>query len=189
MSVATTKRELTCKDTGIKGTIADCPFARLKYYLSCVDGVLDVSEKAKIPMKFKTGFDKVCMLTTSESDELIRLARRWHPDIMVKRGAFGLDNERKFCIKSSNNFTEMTLKEMKVDPANQIFTETTRTLTVMHFTSIWARSNFHNPCEQAEQALISKRIDEFTLERKNVERNDLKDQKNELDDFFALIPK
>jgi hypothetical protein len=151
--------------------------------------MIDDSEKVKILTKFTTGFDKVCVLTTSESDELIRLARRWHPDIMVKRGLFKLDDERQFCIERGNMFTLMTMKEMKVDPANQIFIETTRTLNVMNFTSHWVRKNFHDSCEQAEHALVSKQVDEFTLGRKNVEGNDLKNQQNELYDFVTLLPK
>jgi hypothetical protein len=178
MSVATTTQELSWENTGNKGTIADYPFARLKYYLNCVNSVLNDSDKAKIPKMFKTGYDKVCVLTTSESDELIRLARRWHPDIMVKRGLFRLDDKCQFCTTGNNKFTMMTMKEMKLDPANQIITQTTRTLKVMNFTSRWARKYFHSSCEQAEHALLSKQIDELTSTKIKP-----------LDYFLPLLPK
>lgn len=57
-----------------------CPFARLKYSLACAHSSLHANEQANIPVNRRAGYDKVCVITTSESDERFRLAPRQNGD-------------------------------------------------------------------------------------------------------------
>jgi hypothetical protein len=144
MTLSDSRKEVSWKGVDFAVTVSQCPFARLKYYLDQVDYALDCAGITAIPCQFRTGWDQGGVPDIREGEELLRLARMGHPEIMGERGYFRIDEKLQFCITPGNQFVEITMKEMNGSPLGQAATETTRTLKVMYFTSEWARYVFHS---------------------------------------------
>jgi hypothetical protein len=187
MTPSESRKEVSWKGTDHAATVFQCPFARLKYYLAQVAAVLSYARITAIPRKFRTGWDRGGVPDISEGEELLRLARMWHPDIMVERGYFRIDENRQFCITRDNRFVEITMKETNGSPLGQAATETTRRLTVMYFRSEWARYFFHSALEEADGKLRAKRLDALSPEDKAIGKA-LKAEGEEMERLLALLP-
>jgi hypothetical protein len=72
-------------------SVAACPISKLVYYLSCVARLLVLDDDA-IPAKFKTGFCDELVFNAREREELLIVARRWHPDVIT--GAAGVSRAK-----------------------------------------------------------------------------------------------
>jgi hypothetical protein len=125
-------------------------------------------EISPIPEKFRTGYGEAWAPDISEGEELLQLARRWHPDLMVERGLFRIDDTRQFCVDKEICWIEITVKETKGDARRQTATETTRTLTLLYITSRSLDVYFYEACEEAEKKLLLKRVDEWSPELKAI---------------------
>jgi hypothetical protein len=163
----TTKRQLHWDSHKIALSARDCPFSRLVYYLDSASVVIPLDEKMSLHTKLhKPNPDPP--LTSKQMDEILRLARQYHPEIMFKRGLFRLDPHGQFCgdhpvISITLYFTKATS-----DPLTRSIVETKNDMVVTHFTPEWLRKNYYDSYQQAEQALLAKRIEELTPEEKEV---------------------
>jgi hypothetical protein len=148
---------LTWKGTGSLATIDSCPASKLVYYLHCVNGQIDPEDRATIPYKFKSGYQKPLVFRAEEKEELLRLARSWHPDVMMSSQRFQKDNDENFCKEHGNAFIEFDAVQTRFDPIARSISETRAKLKVMCFTQSWADANFHVPYAALEKELISER--------------------------------
>jgi hypothetical protein len=181
-----TKREVSWANEGDESTVCDCPFAKLKYYLGCVYEMLEGDEQRKIPVRFRTDYTKGCGLKTTDKDELIRLARLYHPDIMVKRGLFRLDDENRFCNERANEFTTITSKQTTADASGRSAAETTYLVKVMNFTTDWVSDSFYEACQEAEEELLAKRLEELPADQKSVAKG-VAFENSDIEHLLALL--
>jgi hypothetical protein len=175
MSLSDSTKEFSWKDISQTVTIRECQFARLKYYLNLVAYALKDEEISPIPGKFTTGYGEAWAPNISEGEELLQLARRWHPDLMVERGLFRIDDERQFCVDKEICWIEITVKETKGNARRQTATETTRTLRLLYITSRSLDIYFYVACEAAEKKLRLKRLDEWSPELKAIAKTHIAD--------------
>jgi hypothetical protein len=128
------------------------------------------------------------VLTIDEAEELLRVARRWPPELMVRRGLFRPDNKSQFCADTCNRRVTITTKETKTDLTTKTVAETTRTLNVMYFRPQWVREYFKEASEKAEQELVSRWFDELNPDQKAIAKL-LSTQGAVMEHLVALIGK
>jgi hypothetical protein len=146
--------------------------------------MLDVAEQRRIPEKLIVNFDKGCGLLLTEMDELLRLARKYHPEIMVRRGLFRLNDDRRFCIERSNEFTTITTTQNTSGSTGKY--ETTHNQEIMNFTSEWIHHYFHEACQLAEDELLAERLEELTSDTKATAKT-LAFGDSEIEHLLALL--
>jgi hypothetical protein len=153
------KQTLSCEKTGVEATVADCETSCLVYYLNCVHLLLlDPDDQRTIPEKYRTGYEQVLAFTSAEKEELLRIARQWHPDVMVGSKLFQPDENNTICGSHDNEFVTVTATETKMNASDMKIQKVSITLKAMCFRQTWLLTNFHTPYDSLEKELNSEKV-------------------------------
>ena len=141
MSSALKYNNLSVRPTGYRVSVPNNDIARLMYYLSCVDTVINYGKQDII-----TDYQNYDLLTESERNELINLVILFNPKMFVDAGIFILD-PNLVPYDMDNQFYEITDHRIGFNVNRQIMFggRNVRVLKVMACTSDWLTRNYINP--------------------------------------------
>ena len=126
---------------GQKTDVPKDDVAKLMYYLSCVDAVINYNEIDRL-----TDFGNYDLLSVEDLTELFQLVLLFNPEIFVKAGIFILD-ESLLPVGMGNQFYEITDERigLHVDDEILIGGRTVKVLKVMACSENWLKRNYFNP--------------------------------------------
>ena len=121
--------------------VPDDDVARLMYYLSCVDTVIDYQEIDNL-----SDYQNYDLLTVDEMAELFKLVLLFNPKYFVEKGIFIID-ENLLPNGLANQFYQITDERIGLHVNNEIFIggRTVRVLKVMACSMAWLIRNYFNP--------------------------------------------
>ena len=126
---------------GQKTDVPKDDVAKLMYYLSCVDAVINYNEIDKL-----TDYDNYDLLTVEDITELFKLVLLFNPEIFINAGIFIID-ESLLPEGMGNQFYEITDERigLHVDDEILIGGRTVKVLKVMACDEGWLKRNYINP--------------------------------------------
>ena len=121
--------------------VPDDDVARLMYYLSCVDTVIDYQEIDNL-----SDYQNYDLLTVDEMVELFKLVLLFNPKYFVEKGIFIID-ENLLPDGLGNQFYQITDERIGLHVNNEIFIggRTVQVLKVMACNMDWLIRNYFNP--------------------------------------------
>jgi hypothetical protein len=156
-----TTTKTTWRDVTGDDPVGALPTSKLVCYLSYVARVVDREKREIIPAKFRTGFRDELVFSAPEKEELVRVAWRWHPDVMTGTGRFQEDKNSEFCKTRPMAIMELTGEHTKWEPSEGVLQQSTATMTVLFFKAEWTRVHFHGPVEALGRELIAETVRGF----------------------------
>ena len=152
MSITAVGTEVVVRPVGEKVTVPDDPYAKLMYYLSCVQCVVDYD----IPHRL-FDYSKYLNLTSSEKDEVVAYCTILKPSIFEDNNVFiPVDNA---LIELGNQFYEISAVSVGIHVNESFVTagQTVRTQKVMLYKYSWLVNNYYKPLDYIKgRNLVSK---------------------------------
>ena len=144
---------------GERTSVPDDDVAKLMYYLSCVDTVINYNEIDRL-----SDYQNYDSLSVDDLTELFKLVILFNPEIFVEAGIFILD-ESLLPYDLDNQFFEITDERIGIHVNNEIFIggRSVKVLKVMACNEDWLVRNYFRPW---------KNIFELTERYRNSQRND-----------------
>ena len=144
---------------GERTSVPDDNVAKLMYYLSCVDTVINYNEIDRL-----SDYQNYDSLSVDDLTELFKLVILFNPEIFVEAGIFILD-ESLLPYDLDNQFFEITDERIGIHVNNEIFIggRSVKVLKVMACNEDWLVRNYFRPW---------KNIFELTERYRNSQRND-----------------
>ena len=144
---------------GERTRVPDDDVAKLMYYLSCVDTVINYNEIDRL-----SDYQNYDSLSVDDLTELFKLVILFNPEIFVEAGIFILD-ESLLPYDLDNQFFEITDERIGIHVNNEIFIggRSVKVLKVMACNEDWLVRNYFRPW---------KNIFELTERYRNSQRND-----------------
>jgi hypothetical protein len=136
------------KRIGQKVTIDSNPFARLKYYLSCVKtcipGLSDLPEQLTDHTKYRN-------LSVNEMLAIVALVGVYDIKTMIRAGIFVPDFDSVICKDFSNDFLEITDRRVTAVAVGSVILagRQVKVSKKMLFTENWVKNNFLTPISEA----------------------------------------
>ena len=121
--------------------VPDDDVARLMYYLSCVDTVIDYQE-----IDILTDYENYDLLTVDEMTKLFELVLIFNPKYFIEKGVF-IVNEDLLPGNLSNQFYKITDERIGLHVSDQMFIggRTVNVLKVMACSKDWLLRNYFIP--------------------------------------------
>ena len=121
-------------------TVPDDDVAKLMYYLSCVDTVINYNE-----IDILTDYQNYDLLTVDDMVQLFKLVLLFNPEIFIKAGIFILD-ENLLTFGMDNQFYQITDERIGIN-INEILIggRTVKVLKVMALNESWLIRNYYRP--------------------------------------------
>lgn len=119
------------------------------YYLRCVFTVLECNSYSQYTDYNNYGN---LLLLNSGISELIRLAKKFNPNIMMDVKVFALNDD----LDCGNKFIEITGETMNIHAYEEIVIGgmSTKILKKMYFTSQWVSKNYYYPLNRLTQRIL-----------------------------------
>lgn len=150
MAVAVEAEQIQIKRTGFIVEVPDNPWAKLMYYLSCVDNVIDFGIPKQL-IDYKNYKDN----TFENKNKILLLAEVMFPKFFDEKCVFIQDDS--LCLNSSNEFYEISHVKCAVAITENFFIagKQVRTLKIMSYKNKWATKNYYEPMEYFSKRLSS----------------------------------
>ena len=134
---------VSVKPFGERTTVPDDDVAKLMYYLSCVDTVINYNEIDRL-----TDYENYDLLSVDSMTELFKLVLLFNPKIFVDAGIFILDDSL-LPYGMDNQFYEITDERIGLHVDDVIFIggRTVKVLKVMACNESWLLRNYLRPWE------------------------------------------
>ena len=125
--------------------VPDNDLARLMYYLSCVDTVIDYNEIDKL-----SDFKNYYLLNLKEIEILLKLVLLYNPKFFFEQGIFIIDPSL-LPSDSDNEFYQIEDERIKMHVNDTVLLggRTVKVLKVMVCNQIWLERNYYGPLKRA----------------------------------------
>ena len=121
--------------------VPDDDVAKLMYYLSCVDTVINYNEIDRL-----SDYENYDLLSVDSLTELFKLVLLFNPEIFIEAGIFILD-ENLLIYGMDNQFYQITDERIGIHVNNEIMIggRTVKVLKVMACNESWLIRNYYRP--------------------------------------------
>ena len=126
---------------GERTFVPDDDVAKLMYYLSCVDTVINYNEIDRL-----SDYENYDLLSVDSLTELFKLVLLFNPEIFIEAGIFILD-ENLLIYGMDNQFYQITDERIGIHVNNEIMIggRTVKVLKVMACNESWLIRNYYRP--------------------------------------------
>ena len=126
---------------GERTFVPDDDVAKLMYYLSCVDTVINYNEIDRL-----SDYENYDLLSVDSLTELFKLVLLFNPEIFIEAGIFILD-ENLLIYDMDNQFYQITDERIGIHVNNEIMIggRTVKVLKVMACNERWLIRNYYRP--------------------------------------------
>ena len=126
---------------GERTSVPDDDVAKLMYYLSCVDTVINYNEIDRL-----SDYENYDLLSVDSLTELFKLVLLFNPEIFIEAGIFILD-ENLLIYGMDNQFYQITDERIGIHVNNEIMIggRTVKVLKVMACNESWLIRNYYRP--------------------------------------------
>ena len=143
------RKQVFVKDFTTATTVASNCFAKLMYYLNCVDVVIDFREM-DIDLGNLTKYSDYSSLDRAEKNTLIKICEILTPNFLEGKAFFynpnmGGDYGNKFIEINASETTAAVSSEFMIG-SSKIYVK-----KIMLYKNIWIQNNYYNPLREANR--------------------------------------
>ena len=140
MSAFFNHNQVSVKSIGKTVLIPDNDIARLMYYLSCVDTVINYGED------ILSDYENYDLLTPTQKEVLVKLVEMFAPPFFIKAGVFILD-QNLLPGNFNNEFYQITDQRIGIHINQEIMIggRTVRVLKIMACNTAWLNKYYYTP--------------------------------------------
>lgn len=126
---------------GVKIEVPDDDHAKLMYYLSCVETVINYDKINKF-----SDYKNYKSLNSTEKEILLKICKLLNPRLLIMAGIFKVD-EDLLLDNSSNQFYKITDQKIGIRRNQEIMIEgkVVKILKIMACSKYWLQKNYINP--------------------------------------------
>ena len=126
---------------GVKIIVPDNDYARLMYYLSCVETVIDYDK-----INMLSDYQNYKSLNSTEKEILLKLCELLSPKLLISARIFRV-NEDLLLDNNSNQFYKITDQKIGISRNKEIMIggKTVKILKIMVCSKDWLQRNYYNP--------------------------------------------
>ncbi|KAK8857738.1 hypothetical protein M9Y10_016147 [Tritrichomonas musculus] len=151
------ENSLVIEKTGKSVDVSENAIAKLMYYLSCVNGCIDVGFPSRC-----TDYKNYKNVTFDDKIDILKFAKYFSPNFMNRNGIF--INEPDLCQNSTNEFYKITAKkkEFTITTSFIYASREIHTLEFMTYKVKWMNENYNEPIQEFSSELRA--IENDTIE-------------------------
>lgn len=140
--------QLIIKETGKICHTSNDNWAKLKYYLNCVDCVINYG----IPSNLKD-YDNYINISFDDKNVILMLAEVMNPDLFEKNHVFV--NDILLCGDSQNKFYDISYTKLAAAATKEflIAGKLVATLKIMTYCNRWKNENYYQPMQELQKRL------------------------------------
>ena len=145
------RQQVSVKDVGYTISVPNNCFAKLMYYLNCVDSVIDFSEMG-IDIDNLTNYSNYYSLDRSDKNDLIRICEILTPNFLEGKAFFLSQN---MAGDSVNKFLEINASETTAAVSSEFMIGSSKIYVkkIMLYKYTWAQNYYHNPLSEANRQI------------------------------------
>ena len=147
-TVTINAEKLTIERTGKIATIPENSWARLMYYLNCVDCVINYGIPSNI-----TQYEEYNNLSFDDKNFILMLAEIMKPSLFDEKHVFIYDSD--LCGGSQNTFYDITYSKVAAAATREfiIAGKLVTTLKIMAYSYSWKKQNYDEPMLEFKERL------------------------------------